>query len=376
MKKLLVLFLLLMSCGKGEKTAGRTVETTNGFAGIVKHASLPVAYAHVEIFADNDFSGVAWAETTTDSEGYFEFTQIPQGKYRLIATHKDFKGQINPTVSEEIQDIDISVDKTTTILLKTKDLPIENGMRVGLPGTKIWQDIDSTNLEQSEVILEGIPLGTWESLLYGYPHSQAMQNLLREPLQITPETPDTIVIEMPSNLIAHWQGEHDFDSAEGILIDIPSLLDKPQSITLHASITAEIGTAMEITSLGNNVGLRSDVNDSTISFYAYYSYDAPNAWHILGGQMSYMPGTPLNVTLVVDPGEENFSLYLNGKIMVQATPSEAIAYNKRGQQLSIGRHALDEDFNFSGTINSVSWWNTALSEQQIQELSQNISIDQ
>jgi len=194
------------------------------------------------------------------------------------------------------------------------------------------------------------------------------QNLFRQALRIDSASADSIVFVADSQMLARWSlAEYQFsDSADGLMIQVPDLLGRPSALTICSWILPDTGTDMEITSLGNNMGLRTAVTDSTISIYAYYSYGDVYSWHVLGTQQAYTLGDWIHLALVIDPLNQQYILYMNGTMILSGAPLDLITYNKNGETLTIGRHALRDNYIYRGRIGEVTWWNAPLTLVQIQ----------
>lgn len=341
----------LVSCGNKDRAGGTTVETTNGIAGVVEADGKPQAGIRVLVIADSYVPGAGKQETSyiafTDEEGRFLFPRPPQGRYRIIArdTLSGTAALLETVVHDSIpEEVSLQLEPAGKVRFSLQNLAFHSGDWVALPGSDVAREITEVDLLAGEMILQGVPAGTygglyWSSSLEANPPYE----LVAEPIVMES---DAVVQMQESDMIPQsieiQLADVVFDSAsEGVYF--PTMLGKPSAVVLEARVRPIVGLlGGEVVSMGNHVGFRMDANDSMVSIYAYSSFEGPSEWMVLSGFVLRTDAAEwINIALLDDPANGRWELWLNGELHTSspADSLKAISWDKGGTETWIGRHS-------------------------------------
>ncbi len=146
-------------------------------------------------------------------------------------------------------------------------------------------------------------------------------------------------------------------------VEISGLMGSPTAVTLTgwANLTAADTSGAEIISLGDAVILRLDDAPGTTGYY----YNGSDWIETTAG--TFHEGTGWHhYAYVVDPANSIQQLYIDGKLVASDSESTAISYSGQGSNTRIGSHANGStSYDFTGTIDEVKVYNTALSSDEI-----------
>lgn len=175
-----VLFLFLqglLACGNANNAGGKTVETTNGIAGIVHYQGVPAARVQVFLLPANYVpsqdplldSGVIIS--LTDDQGRYSFEDLAPGAYNVLARkpQQNLAGiQQNLVVAEEtgILNLDFTdLERTGSLVLSLRRLPVSTGDLFFLPGTDVFARVQISDLQSGVLVLDGLPPSTYGNLV-------------------------------------------------------------------------------------------------------------------------------------------------------------------------------------------------------------------
>jgi Concanavalin A-like lectin/glucanases superfamily/Domain of unknown function (DUF2341)/Carboxypeptidase regulatory-like domain len=195
---LLFVFILGGCRSDSSLSAGGSVETTNGIAGIIKDSTgLPVANAEVMLLS-SDHNPYLYANSqmkmtvlqgTTDSVGHFHFEKLDKGMYSVQSSHPSEGANLiikNITVTaangaENLEGLLVAPGKIN-INLSVTGAKAED--YIYLPGTTHFYKLKDSDIEKNEVILENIPVALYQKILLVKKATNENQNLVASPIAV------------------------------------------------------------------------------------------------------------------------------------------------------------------------------------------------
>lgn len=468
-----MLMLSLSSCSNQKSAGGTTVETTNGFAGVVMADTgdglQPVSGAQIIVTAAQRLGGSASYTTTTDTDGRWQLEDLPEMDYTIIS-RSNTRATILQSIRPDEESISLELEKTATLTLDISAMPLKPGDTLGLAGTDVFVVLQQADIERVTIQLQELPPGVYTNWIIA--GSENSQNFLLDTLEAEPEAqleskplwpyrgtielqsaeiPDTLstvyglalkiklqaeelgdwnqnglfcVLEgsdadmsapraayytswadssgvelwiqtdsispdnardwtlfwntencstdedavFPGASNTHWHlQEKEFSGSNfeelGLMSDLDFL---PDSLLITVTAKPDQGQEeAELISMGNSVGIRLASRNDSLFTYSYSAFSGPNEWNILSSGEETDSGWKI-FHLLADPARNRLEIYTNGQLISAAWDTvNPIDYSREGNNIIVGRHALEEKNFLKGLVDEVQIYNSPKSAEWI-----------